>query len=672
MKKLILISAIALIFVCLFAISISAAPQSYASFEVVKNDNARITVYTVGIKDRGNGQIYLTEAAYTEAPADSDGTYQLLDWSTVKEIDFTTTALFYYDSGKATYYETTGGTNGNANGSVSVQKSWSDASNFITVKKINTGNAYAFGTDLFRGWKGIETVVFGPAAKTISDNMLMDSSVANLVFDDNCQIYRCANNPFKNCDNLVSVVLPDSFTYLGDSGLFYDCDNLESVVWSSNCPKIPGSAFASCEKLKFEIPSYINEIKSSAFNGCTSMTSVVIPSTVAAIGSDCFRNCKNLTSVVFEEGCSITAIYAHTFDGCAFSEITLPNTVQQLRQNAFAGNKNLKVVNLGASFVDFNLTGNASASLNSGSSLEKLYLSKNFTSAAVRSDIFGDDNNKNEYPKLSPNLVIYYEGDKAAAEAIVSASMNGDTVINGVLAFITVVSLDEYEALEVAGELSGRYIIYSYNRCDAFYGGVHAEGKVINSCQFGCGRECGMAQLLENPQHSLNLVITFGDKGYFSESSAIESCSVCKTVTVDENIDALFVDYGYSVTEAPINGSYSMSQFYGIDREAIDKYRAYSTAEFNFGFVVATTADPIGALERGELAEDKVFVTTEDLFVYEYVAVRISGISDATFGKAVAFCMFVKDGEDTYYLDGGETAEAVAMKSYNDLISMAK
>ena len=57
---------------------------------------------------------------------------------------------------------------------------------------------------------------------------------------------------------------------------------------------------------------------------------------------------------------------------------------------------------------------------------------------------------------------------------------------------------------------------------------------------------------------------------------------------------------------------------------------------------------------------------------YEYVAVRISGISDATFGKAVAFCMFVKDGEDTYYLDGGETAEAVAMKSYNDLISMAK
>ena len=671
MRKFIFTSMMTLIFVCLFAISVSAASQSYASFEVVKSDNTRITVYTVGVKDRGNGQMYLREVAYTEAPADSEGTYDQLDWSTVKEIDFTTTALFYYDSGKSTYYETTGGTNGNANGSVSILKGWSDASTFITVKKVNTGNAYSFDSSLFRGWQGIDTVVFGPAAKTISDNMLMDSSVANLVFDENCQITRCANNPFSNCDNLVSVELPDSFTYLGNSGLFNDCDNLESVKWSANCPKIPGSAFMSCEKLVFEIPSYIDEIKSSAFNGCTAITSMFIPKSVAAIGSDCFRGCKNLTSVVFEEGCSVTAIYAHTFDGCAFSEITLPNTVQQLRQNAFANNKNLKVVNLGASFVDFNLLDNLSASLNSGSSLEKLYLSKNFTSAGVRRSIFGDDGNKNEYNKIFPNLVIYYEGDKAAAEAIVAAAKNGDTVINGVFAFMTVVSLDEYEALKAAGELSGRYMIYSYNRCDAFYGGVHAEGKVINSCQYGCGRECGLAQLLENPQHQLSMNIVFGDMGYFSASKAIESCSVCKTLTVDEDIAAMFVDYGYSVTEAPINGAYSMSQFYGINREAIEQYRAYSQ-EFAFGFVVAASADPFGALANGELPEDKVFVTTEDLFAYDYVSVRISGISDAIKDKAVAFCMFVNDGEDIYYLDGGETVDAVAMKSYNDLISIAK
>ena len=142
---------------------------------------------------------------------------------------------------------------------------------------------------------------------------------------------------------------------------------------------------------------------------------------------------------------------------------------------------------------------------------------------------------------------------------------------------------------------------------------------------------------------------------------------------VDETktISALFVDYGYSATEAPINGTYSMSQFYGINRDALAQYREIST-DFEFGFVVAADADPFGSVANGTLAEDKIFVTEEKFFAYDYVSVSIGGITSETADKAVTFCMFVKDGDGVYYLDGGKTVDTVAIKSYNDILSQAK
>ena len=666
-KKLLLIIAVMAIFACFLAISVSAAGQSYGSFEVVLQNDTRVTVYTAGVKDVGNGQIYLSETIYTEPPVDSEGTYATQEWSQVKEIDFTVTGMCVYDPNKGTYTTYTGGTNGTAKGSVTVLTGWSDASTFNSVKKVNTGNAYAFGTGLFKGWQGIETVVFGYYAKTISDYMFENSSVANIIFDENCQIWRCANGPFRNCDNIVSVDFPDSFTYLGDSGLFTNCDNLERVRWPSNCPEIPGAAFQNCKKFVFEIPNYITKIKGSAFSGCT-ITSVTIPATVIDIGYNAFTNCKNLTSVIFEEGCSITKLAAHTFDGCAFSEITLPNSVTQMAQNVFSNNSNLKVINLGASFTDFNLSGQSSIVC---SNIEKLYLSKNFTSAAIRSAIFGNDANKDEYGKRNTSLVVYYEGDKAAADAIVAAALGDGTVVNGVFAFMTVVSLEEYEALEAAGTLSGRYMIYDYNKCDAFYNGVHAEGKQINQCQFGCGRNCGKAELLENPQHELNKATAFGTLGYFGTACVTESCSICKTVTLNESIEALFVDYGYSMTETEIGGKLSMTQFFGVKQENLDKYTKATGNAFEYGFVVSSNNDPMNAENEDLIAAGKTYITSQDKFAHDYFAVTVVGFVDneeaSNVNKALTFCVYVKDGDKISYLDNGETVETVTMKSYNDV-----
>ena len=663
MKKFLLVFALVALMVCALAISVSAASQSYASFEVVKDDGTRLTVYTAGIKDLGNGQIYLAETAYTEAPVDNEGTYATLDWSTVVEIDFTVTELFYYNSSKGTYTQYTGGTNGNANGNVTVLKGWSNASTFNTVKKVNTGNAYGFGTGLFKGWQGIETVVFSYPAKTISDDFLMNSSVANLVFDENCQITRCYNNPFANCDNLVSVELPDSFTYLGNSGLFSGCDNLESVKWPSNCPAIPGAAFNDCKKLQFEIPDYITEIKGTAFNNCQSITSVVIPSTVTSIGYNAFSRCSNLTSVVFEEGCSITVLNAHTFDGCAFSEITLPNTVRQMKQNVFASNPNLKVINLGASFVDFNLDGNATSSLNC-SSIEVLYLPSTFVSTAVRSYIFGGDVKTNDFKNLHPNIVIYYTGTKAAAEAIIAASVKEDgSYVNGIFGTCTLVSLEEYEELKASGEASGRYMVYEYNSCDAFYKGEHTEGVVLNSCQFGCGRNCGQVALLDDPAHQLVTTKTFGENGYFSACTVIEQCTVCATKTIDETINALFVSKG--VSAKTFGTDLGLVQGYEVNNAAIEAYKAYAP-DFDFG--VLAYANVTGGTVTPKPGDDKVVNVVFDKTANNYLEVKITGIPADFLNAPIVFCVYAKDGEKFYYLNDGTTAENVVGYAYNDII----
>lgn len=164
-------------------------------------------------------------------------------------------------------------------------------------------------------------------------------------------------------------------------------------------------------------------------------------------------------------------------------------------------------------------------------------------------------------------------------------------------------------------------------------------------------------------------------ESYFAPIKFASFCTNegCDHAGYDEakTIDALFIDYGYSATEVAINGTYSMSQFYGINKTAIEQYRALGN-NFEFGFVVAANADPFGAIENGEITPDKVFVTEEKFFAFDYASVSVSGISEANKDKAVVFCLFVKDGEEVSYLDGGNTVDSVEAKSYTDVLAMQK
>ena len=74
-----------------------------------------------------------------------------------------------------------------------------------------------------------------------------------------------------------------------------------------------------------------------AFEGCTTITSVVIPSGII-VGNYAFYGCKNLTTVVLSEG--VTTMRSRCFIHSAVTSIRIPLTMQSMGDYIVEGNHN--------------------------------------------------------------------------------------------------------------------------------------------------------------------------------------------------------------------------------------------------------------------------------------------------------------------------------------------
>ena len=175
----------------------------------------------------------------------------------------------------------------------------------------------------------------------------------------------CGSSPYSSSNKYTgSVVIPASVTYNGST---YPVTSICS------------SAFNGCSGLtSVTIGNSVTSIGSSAFNGCSGLTSVTIPNSVTSIGDGAFGRCSCLKSIMVASGnttfdsrsncnaiietasnkliagckntmipSSVTSIGEYAFSGCSgLTSVTIPNSVTSIGSEAFGGCSGLKKVNI--------------------------------------------------------------------------------------------------------------------------------------------------------------------------------------------------------------------------------------------------------------------------------------------------------------------------------------
>lgn len=144
------------------------------------------------------------------------------------------------------------------------------------------------------------------------------------------QVTGIDSSAFINCKELKSIIIPNNVTNIGREP-FHGCpiesatiptsaidyipkSSLKTVIMTSGT-SIKSSAFLGCSNLtSITIPNSVKDIESSAFSGCSGLTSITIPNSVTYIGSSAFSSCSGLTCITIPD--SVTMIGNSVFSGC--------------------------------------------------------------------------------------------------------------------------------------------------------------------------------------------------------------------------------------------------------------------------------------------------------------------------------------------------------------------
>jgi hypothetical protein len=186
---------------------------------------------------------------------------------------------------------------------------------------------------------GINTISFADPANsqltTVGEAAFAyQSALTSVTFPTTSTVVTLGDSLFKNCTSLTDVSLP---TYMQNSNseyalsdyMFQYCTSLQTVTLPDNITVISQYAFDGCTSLTSIIannPTSITEIEQYAFRNCTSYISFDFSTwtELDTIGQYAFYGCTSMTTFTLETDTDVSRIYTYTFYGC--TSLTTFNT----------------------------------------------------------------------------------------------------------------------------------------------------------------------------------------------------------------------------------------------------------------------------------------------------------------------------------------------------------
>ena len=163
--------------------------------------------------------------------------------------------------------------------------------------------------------------------------------------EDKKTLIKWKNTQEQSLDFSSDPVLKE-ITTIGE-GAFKDNDALKEVILPQKVTFVAKEAFASVSQLEtIKLPNTVSAIGEGVFSGCTALKEVVLPEneSFTKIPKKAFEDCKSLKTIQLPN--TIDEIGILAFADAGLTQVTLPQNLITISQQAFVGNRELKEITI--------------------------------------------------------------------------------------------------------------------------------------------------------------------------------------------------------------------------------------------------------------------------------------------------------------------------------------